>query len=109
MYFLVKTLISALLIATVTQLAEKMPVGSALIKSLPLTSLLVFLIMKYEGRTDQEIMSMSWDILYMVIPSLLLFILLPLLMGRGMSFAAALGTSVGVMCLGYLGMFRIIA
>jgi len=109
MYFLIKTLISALLIATVTELAEKMPTGSALIKSLPLTSLLVFFIMKYEGRTTQELIGMSWDILYMVIPSLLLFILFPLLLERGLSFGFALGISVGVMSLGYLGMFRLIA
>lgn len=109
MYFILKTLISALLITVVTQLAEKMPVGSALIKSLPLTSLLVFFIMKYEGRTNHEIMNMSWDILFMVLPSLILFILFPILMGKGLSFGMALGASLVVMSLGYLGMFKILA
>jgi hypothetical protein len=36
-YFIIKTLISALLIATLPQLAEKMLAGSALLKSLPIT------------------------------------------------------------------------
>lgn len=109
MYFALKTLIAALLIATVTQLAEKMPVGSALIKSLPLTSLLVFLIMKYEGQTNQEIMNMSWNILYMVIPSLVLFIAFPILLGKGWSFTWALITSTAIMSLGYLLTFKIMA
>ena len=68
MYFFIKTLISALVIAAVTQLSEKSTVGAALLKSLPLTSFLVFFFMKYEGRTNQEISQMSWDILWLVIP-----------------------------------------
>lgn len=109
MYFLVKTLISALVIATVTQLSEKMPTGSALIKSLPLTSLLVFFIMKYEGRTDSEIMNMSWDIFYLVIPSFILFIGLPILMGKGLGFYTSMGISVFIMSLGYLITFKLIS
>lgn len=101
MYFLVKTIISALVIAGVTQLSEKTPVGAALLKSLPLTSFLVFFFMKYEGRTDKEIMNMSWDILYLVIPSLVLFISLPLLMSKGMNFYFAMFFSTAIMCVCY--------
>lgn len=101
MYFALKTLISALVIAGVTQLSEKTPVGAALLKSLPFTSFLVFFFMKYEGRTDQEIIRMSWDILYLVIPSLILFVSLPLLMSRGVNFYLSMMISTFVMCLGY--------
>lgn len=98
MYFFVKTMISALIIAGVTQLSEKTPVGAALLKSLPLTSFLVFFFMKYEGRTDIEIMNMSWDILYLVVPSLVLFVLLPVLMSKGMNFYWAMFVSTLIMC-----------
>lgn len=86
MYFIMKTLISAVIISIVTAMSDKMQKGGALIKSLPITSIMVFFIMKYEGKSDQQIVSMSWEILYMVIPSLVLFIALPLLMQRGVSF-----------------------
>lgn len=108
MYFTIKVLLSALIIATVTKLSEKAPVGSALLKSLPLTSFMVFFIMKYEGRTNQEIGRMSWDILYLVIPSLILFIIFPILLDRGWSFGASLGVSTLVMCLGYMLTLKII-
>jgi hypothetical protein len=94
-------MISALVIAGVTQLSEKTPVGAALLKSLPLTSFLVFFFMKYEGRTDHEIIRMSWDILYLVIPSLVLFICLPLLMSKGMSFYWSMLLSTIVMSVCY--------
>lgn len=91
-------MISAFVIAGVTQLSEKTPVGAALLKSLPLTSFLVFFFMKYEGRTDKEIIIMSWDILYLVIPSLILFVSLPLLMSKGMNFYWAMLVSTIIMC-----------
>ncbi len=107
MYFIIKTLISALVIASVTQLSEKAPLGAAFLKSLPLTSLLVFFFMKYEGRSESEIIAMSWDILYLVLPSLLLFIALPVLMGRGVRFVPALFLAMVVMSLGYAVTFKL--
>lgn len=108
MYFTLKVLISGLIIATVTKLSEKTPLAGALLKSLPLTSLLVFFIMKYEGRTNKEISLMSWDIFYMVIPSLVLFVIFPILLDRGWSFAGSLAVSTIIMSLGYLITFKII-
>lgn len=101
MYFFVKVLISAVIIATVTKLSEKTPVGGALLKSLPLTSFLVFFFMKYEGRTNKEIANMSWDILYLVIPSLILFIIFPILLNKGWSYYSSLALSTVIMCMGY--------
>lgn len=109
MYFIIKVFISALIIGVVTKLSEKTPVAGALLKSLPLTSFLVFFIMKYEGRTNKEIMNMSWDILYMVIPSLILFIVFPMLLSRGFNFYLSLAVSTGVMSLGYLLTFKILS
>lgn len=109
MYFIIKVFISALIIGVVTKLSEKTPVAGALLKSLPLTSFLVFFIMKYEGRTNKEIMNMSWDILYMVIPSLILFIVFPVLLSKGFNFYLSLAVSTGVMSLGYLLTFKILS
>lgn len=109
MYFLVKVLVSALIIAIVTKLSEKAPVGGALLKSLPLTSLLVFIFMKYEGRTNAEISAMSWDVFYLVIPSLILFIALPLLLDRGLGFGTSLIIATIVMSFGYMLTFKIMA
>ena len=107
MYFFIKVLISAVIIATVTKLSEKTPVGGALLKSLPLTSFLVFFFMKFEGRTNNEIANMSWDILYLVVPSLVLFIVFPLLLNKGWNFYTSLAISSLVMCIGYAATLKI--
>jgi len=108
-YFIVKVLVSAVIIALVTKLSEKAPVGGALLKSLPLTSLLIFLFMKYEGRTNTEISAMSWDVFYLVIPSLILFMALPIFLDRGLGFGVSLMGATIIMSLGYLITFKIMA
>ena len=95
-------MVSAIVIAAVTKLSEKTPVAGALLKSLPLTSFLVFFFLKYEGRTNEEIRLMSWDILYLVIPSLILFIVFPILLEKGWGFYSSLVVSTGIMCVGYV-------
>lgn len=109
MYFLIKTLISAVVIAGVTQLSEKSTVGAALLKSLPLTSFLVFFFMKYEGRTNQEISRMSWDILWLVIPSLVLFIVFPILLNKGQGFGISLFIASVMMIVAYGITLKILA
>ncbi len=109
MYFFIKTLISALVIAGVTMLSEKTPVGAALLKSLPLTSFLVFFFMKYEGRTNQEISRMSWDILWLVIPSLILFIIFPILLDKGQGFGTSLFVASIVMVAAYGTVLKLLA
>lgn len=107
MYFIIKTVLSALIISVVTYLSEKNTIWAALLKSLPLTSFLVFFFMKFEGRTDQELARMSWDILYLVIPSLILFIIFPILLSKGWGFYASLAVSSVVMCFGYIFTLKI--
>lgn len=109
MNFILKTFLSALIIALVTTLADRMPKGAALIKSLPITSLMVFFIMYYEGKSDQQIITMSWDVLFMVIPSLILFIAFPLLMQRGVSFYTSMLMATALTSCAYLVSFKLIS
>jgi hypothetical protein len=44
---------------------------------------------------------MSWDILYLVVPSLVLFIIFPILLNKGWNFYSSLAVSTFVMCIGY--------
>jgi hypothetical protein len=104
-----KTLISALIISLVTFLSTKLPKAGALIMSLPITSLIVFFIMKYEGRTDSQIATMSWDTFKMIIPSLILFIILPVMINRGGSFYLSLTVATVVTSLSYMLSYKLLA
>jgi len=72
--------------------------------SLPLTSLLAFVWLYLETGDIQKISTLSQGIFWLVIPSLLLFVLLPLMLRAGWGFwvslaAASCATAIGYVCM----------
>jgi hypothetical protein len=101
--YLLKVLISAIIIVVVAELAKRGGTfWGALLASLPLTSLLAFVWLYAETRDSERVAALSWSILWLVIPSLTLFMTLPVLLKRGVAFALALPISTVVMIAAYL-------
>jgi hypothetical protein len=92
-FYLLKVLISAVIIATVSEVSKRSLGVAALIASLPLISLLAFIWMKIEGVSESEIASLSIQIFWLVIPSLFLFVVLWAALRHGLGFWAALAMS----------------
>jgi hypothetical protein len=107
MYFLVKVLISAVIIAAVSEVARRSTWIGALIASLPLTSLLALVWLYQDTRDTERVAQLSSDILWLVLPSLLMFVALPLLLRRGVSFYPALSLSAACTIAGYFIMFLV--
>lgn len=104
MYFLLKTLITALVVAAVSELARRYSLLAAALASLPLTSILAFIWIYYDTKDVQKVAELSWSVMWLVIPSLLFFIMFPLFVKAGFKFAPALILSCVVMSAGY-GLF----
>lgn len=96
--FLLKTLISALLIAGASELGKRSTVAGAILVSLPLTSLLAMLWLWRDTHDSARLAAFSLDVLWLVIPSLALFVVLALLLRAGVGFwislAAAIATTL---------------
>ena len=107
MHFLVKVLISAVIIAAVSEVARRSTWIGALIASLPLTSLLALVWLYQDTRDTERVAQLSSDILWLVLPSLLMFVALPLLLRRGVSFYPALSLSAACTIAGYFVMFLV--
>jgi hypothetical protein len=74
-------------------ITKRSPVWAALLASLPLTSLLAFVWLYLDtGETDQ-VAAIAHSILWLVLPSLVLFVLLPVLLRAGWGFRVSLGSS----------------
>ncbi len=93
-YYFIKIFISALLIVAISELAKRSTGFAALVASLPLVSLLAFIWLHVEGTPPDKIAELSSQIFWLVIPSLLMFILLPVLLKNGLGFWVSLGLSV---------------
>ena len=70
--FLIKVLISALLVAAVSEVARRSSLLGALLASLPVTSLLAFMWLYRETGDTEKVAALSADIFWLVLPSLVL-------------------------------------
>lgn len=100
LYYAIKVLLSALVIVAVSEIAKRHSGFAALIAALPLTSLLAFVWLHLEAAGEARIAELSQQIFWLVIPSLLLFLLFPLLLRSGLNFwlslLGAAGATAGV-------------
>lgn len=86
LYYALKIGISALVIVAIAEIAKRSSGFAALLASLPLTSLLAFVWLHIEGTESARIADLSGQIFWLVLPSLVLFLLLPLLLRQGLGF-----------------------
>ncbi len=101
MQFLIKIVLSALIIATVSELGKRFTLLAAILASLPLTSILALTWLYLDTGESQRIIDLSFGIFWAVLPSLVFFLVLPLLLRNGMAFAPAMLVASAVMAVSY--------
>ncbi len=94
LYYTLKILLSAIVIVAITEIAKRSTGFAALIAALPLTSLLAFVWLYLDDSPLSQIADLSMQIFWLVLPSLLLFLLLPILLKHGLGFWFSLSLSV---------------
>ena len=93
-YYIIKTLLTALIIVVVSEIAKKSSLLAAIFISIPLTSLLAFIWLYWNTRDAQKIIDLSYNTIIMVIPSFLFFIVLPLMLNLKQSFTISLFVAI---------------
>ena len=106
-FALVKTLISAIIITLISEIAKRSPAFAALIASLPLVSVLGMLWIYNETNDIPRIAAHSEATFWFVLPSLPMFLVLPAMLRHGMGFYLALGINCALTALLYLAMVRL--
>ena len=107
-YYALKVLISAALIVLVSELAKRDSLLAALVASLPVTSLLAFVWLYWETGDAARVSSLSLDIFWLVIPSLALFLALPLFLRMAWGFWISLLAAIAVTTVCYVILFSLL-
>tara|TARA_Y100000768_G_scaffold327013_1_gene264536 strand:- start:1285 stop:1632 length:348 start_codon:yes stop_codon:yes gene_type:complete len=102
MYLLLKTIISAIIIVAVSEIAKRYTWTAAIIVSLPLTSLLAFVWLYWDTKDTQKVIELSYSTIVMSFPSFIFFIVLPLLLKYKQNFLFALLISIISTALAYI-------
>ncbi len=107
LYFLGKALISGVIVALAATIAKRAPAAGALLASLPLISVLSMIWLWQDTRDVGRIAEQAGATFWFVLPSLPMFLLIPLLLRRGVGFWPALLAGC-VLTMGlYLAMSRL--
>lgn len=101
MLFIAKIIISALVIAAVSEIAKRFTFAAAILASLPLTSILAMIWLYVDTKDAAKVSILSENIFWAALPSLLFFLVLPILLNMGLKFYTAMIISAVVMFVGY--------
>ena len=92
-YLIVKALLSGVLVAVISEVARRNPGIGGLIASLPLVSVLAVIWMWQETADEARIASHLQSTFWYVLPSLPMFLVMPMLLRNGLGFWLALALS----------------
>jgi uncharacterized membrane-anchored protein YitT (DUF2179 family) len=102
-----KIILTALIIFSIAQISERSTLMAAVLASIPIVSVLSMMMMFHEGQTALEISAFARDIVWLLIPSLLMFIVMPWLVeSRGWEFYPALAAGLACTVSGYFLMVQ---
>ena len=107
LYLLTKAALSGVLIAAASEVARRWPGWGALIVSLPLVSILAMLWLWRDTRDPSRLAAHSEATFWLVLPTLPMFLLIPLLLRQGWTFWAALAAGCALTIVLYLGVIQI--
>ena len=99
-----KFLLSGMIVVAASEIAQKSTIVGALIVSLPITSILALTYLYLDTGDTTQVADLSKDILYLILPSSVLFVLLTFLLRRDWGFLPALsiGVIATIICYGIM-------
>ncbi|WP_324171849.1 DUF3147 family protein [Sulfurimonas sp.] len=89
-YYILKILISAILIVIISEVSKRNSLFAGIVASLPLVSILAMIWLYIDTKDVAKVSELSSSIFWFVIPSLALFISLPIFLKYGFSFYSSL-------------------
>lgn len=100
-HFLIKTFLSALVIAGVSELGKKSPPFAAIVAALPLTSIMTVIWLYSDTKDIGKVSELSTNIAWAIVPSFIFLLSLPFFLRNGVRFSASMGLACTLMLVGY--------
>ena len=105
--YLIKIAATTLIVVAVSEIAKRSSVAGAILASIPIVSVLAMIWLYSDTRDVAQVGAFSRSIVWLVVPSLVLFVSLPVLLEREYGFYTSLAVSIGLTVIAYFGMISI--
>lgn len=100
-FYITKVVVSAVLIVLISELAKRSSIFGAIMASVPLISVIAIIWLYQETGDVTKISTLASNIFWLVLPSLALFITLPILLNVGLHFYWSLLIAICVTVMSY--------
>jgi len=100
-FYVTKIAVTALLIVLISEIAKRSSLIAAVLASIPLVSVLAMIWLYVDTGDVKKISDLSTSIFWLVLPSLVLFLVLPLLLKFEIGFYLSLGMAIAATALCY--------
>lgn len=95
-YYVVKIAVTTALIVLISEIAKRSSFAGALLASVPLISVLAMFWLYIDTKDVTKVSALSSSVFWLVLPSLALFITLPILLKQGLGFYLSISVSIGL-------------
>ncbi len=100
-YYIIKLVITALLIVLISEISKRSSLAGAILAAIPLVSILAMTWMYIDTEESTKAVEFSNNIVWLIAPSMTLFIAFPLLIKKGLSFYPSMIISIGLTVFAY--------
>ena len=107
-YYLVKIAITTILIVAISEIAKRSTLIGAILASIPLVSVLAMTWLYVDTKDIAKVSALSISVFWLVLPSLALFVTLPLLLKSGFNFYLGISISIVVTAACYFLMVSVL-
>lgn len=108
-YYLIKLIVTSVLIVAISEVSKHSSLLGAVLASVPLVSVLAMIWLYLDTGSTERVVALTTGILWLILPSLILFVSLPILLRHGVNFFLALSASTILTAAGYFLMLHILA
>ena len=107
-YYITKLFVTAVLIVVISEVAKRSSLLGGILASAPLVSVLAMIWLYLDTKEVAKVAALSTSVFWLVIPSLTLFVALPMLLKKGLGFYPSLGTAILIMIGSYYLMIAVL-
>ena len=108
-YYITKLIITSLLIVLISEIAKRSSLIGALLAAIPLVSILAMTWMYIDTNDSNSAVEFSNRIIWLIAPSMTLFIVFPILIKKGLGFYSSMGISIVLTILAYYSVIFVLS
>ena len=108
-YYWIKIIVTTVLIVAISEIAKRSTLIGAILASIPLISVLAMFWLYVDTKDVDKVSDLATSIFWLVLPSLALFISMPLLLQQGVGFYLSLLISISITVICYYLMINVLS